>query len=195
MYNYIIRNYRRYRRKTEYIIITHARNLIENIYIDPIVIKGGGRKFTWGIWQRYWIDDLKKPALPCHYFMEYLDKDYVIYTGLYDFQPSFYIEDLVSAGVIDYKYLNSMLIIIGDDFSTNTIERRMSEHLSDKVLTGLLRTYELDFTRIKYIDECLKPEWKENLANSTLEYQIEPAKHFDFNVIKGDLDKYRKKLT
>jgi esterase/lipase superfamily enzyme len=192
MYNYVIKNYKRFRRKTEYIIITHARNLIENFYIDPVVIQGS-RHYTWGIWQRYWLDDLKKPALPCHYFMEYLDKDYVIYTGLYDFQPSYYIEDMVSAGIIDYKYLNSMLIIVGDDFSINTVERRMSEHLSDKVLTGLLRTYELDFTRIKYIDDCLKPEWKENLQNSVLEYKYEPAKYFDFQVIKGDLDKYKKR--
>lgn len=189
---YIIRNYRRFRRKTEYIIITHARNLMEKVYIDPSVIQSTN-KYTWGIWQKYFIEDLKKPALPCHYFEEYLDRDYAVFKGIADFQPSYFIEDLVSAGVIEYKYLNSILIVIGDDFSVNTIENRLVEHLCDKVITPLLRTYELDFTRVKYIDDCLEESWEENLKYSTLEYKYVKAKYFDFQTIKSNIDKYKKK--
>jgi hypothetical protein len=189
---YIIRNYKRFRRKTEYIILTHARNLIENFYIDPAVIQGN-KKYTWGIWQNYWISELKKPALPCHYFVELLDTDYVIFKGLHEVQPSFFIEDLVSAGVMKFDYLNAILVVISDDFSINTVENRMAEHISDKVLTGLLRHYQLDFTRVKYIDECLTDEWKDNLKFSTLEYKYTPARYFDFQKIKSNIDKYKKK--
>jgi hypothetical protein len=189
---YIIRNYKRIRRKTEYIIITHARNLIEKFYIDPIVIQGN-RGYTWGIWQNYWIDEVKHPAVPCHYFVEMLDKDYVVYKGIHEVQPSYYVEDMVSAGVIDFQYLNSLLIVVADDFSINTVENRMAEHLSDKVITGLLREYKLDFTRVKYIDDCLTSDWENNLKFSTLEYKYTPAKYFDFQVIKTNIDKYKKK--
>jgi hypothetical protein len=189
---YIIRNNRRIRRKTEYIIITHARNLMEKFYIDPMVIQSN-RQFTWGIWQQYWIEDLKREVLPCHYFQEFLDKDYVVYKGLADFQPSYYIEDLIQAGVMEYKYINSILIVVADDWSINTVERRLSQHLANTVLTPLLRQFELDFTRIKYIDECLMDDWENNLKYSTLEYKYTPARYFDFQVIKSDLDKYKKK--
>lgn len=189
---YPIINYKRIRKRTDYIILTHSRNLIEKLYIDPVVYKNN-KQFTWGIWQRYFMEDLKKPALPCHHFVEFLDRDYVIYNGLYDFQPSYYMEDLVSAGIIDYKYINSILVVIQDDFSINTLERRLSEHLSDKLLTGMLRQYELDFTRIKYLDDCLQENWEENLKFSTLNYQYTKSKFFDFNTLKQDLDKYKKK--
>jgi hypothetical protein len=189
---YQIRNYKRIRRKTDYIILTHARNLIENFYIDNAVIQGS-KRYTWGLWQTYWIEDLKKPALPCHYFVELLDTDYVVFKGIHEVQPSFFIEDLVSAGVMKVDYLNSMLIVISDDFSINTLENRMAQHLSDKVLTGLMREYELDFTRIKYIDECLTDDWENNLKFSTLDYKYTPEKYFDFQIIKSNLDKYKKK--
>jgi len=189
---YIIRNYKRIRRKTEYIILTHARNLIENFYIDPIVIQGN-RGYTWGIWQNYWVDEVKHMILPCHYFTELLDNDYVIYKGIHEIQSSYYIEDMVSAGVIDFQYLNSLLIVIGDDFSIHNVENRMAEHLCDKVLTGLIRQYHIDFTRIKYIDDCLTKDWENNLKFSTLAYKYTLGKFFDFQVIKKNLDKYEKK--
>jgi hypothetical protein len=193
MPQYIIRNYRRIRRKTEYIILTHARNLIEDFYIDPSVIHSSNRKYTWGMWQNYWIDEVKHMVLPCHYFVEFLDKDWVVYKGLHEVQPSYYIEDMVSAGVIKYQYINSILIVIADDYSINTVDRRMSEHLCDKVITGLLREYSLDFTRVKYIDDCLTENWEENLKYSTLTYKYTPAKYFDFQIIKNNIDKYKKK--
>jgi esterase/lipase superfamily enzyme len=188
---YIIRNNRSVRRQTNYIILTHARNLIQDFYIDPVVIHGNN-KFTWGIWQRYFIEDLKKDLVPCHYFVEQLSTDYVIYRGMNEFQPSYFVEDLVSASIIDYKYRNSLLVVIGDDFSINTVEERMAQHLSDKLLTGLMKQYNLDFTRIKYIDDCLKPEWKENFKYSSLEYKYTEEKYFDFQTIKTNLDKYKK---
>lgn len=189
---YILRNYKRIRRKTEYIILTHARNLMEDFFIDNSVILPN-HKYTWGIWQNYFIEDLKKPALPCQYFTEFLDKDYVVYKGIADFQPSYYIEDLVSAGVMKYQYLNSILVVIADDFSINTVDNRLAEHLSDKVLAPLLRQFNLDFTRVKYIDECLHDDWKNNLKYSTLQYKYVPQKFFDFQVIKSNIDKFKKK--
>jgi hypothetical protein len=189
---YIIRNYKRFRRRTDYIMITHARNMMEKFYIDPSVILPNNR-YTWGTWQRYWMEDLKRDALPCHYYEEFLDRDYVVYRGLAEFQPSYYIEDMVQAGVIQYKYLNSILVVVADDWSVNTVERRLSEHLADKVLTPLMREYELDFTRVKYIDDCLMEDWEKNLKMSTLTYKYTPAKYFDFQVLKSDIDKFKKK--
>ena len=135
---YILRNNKRIRRRTDYIILTHSRNLIEDFYIDPVVIQGY-RGYTWGIWQNYFLRDLKKPTLPCHYFTEYLDDDFVIFKGLGDISFSYYLEDLASAGVIKFPYINSILIDVGVDFSLNIPDTRMYEHLCDKVICPLLR--------------------------------------------------------
>jgi len=189
---YQIRNFRRFRRKTEYIILTHARNLQEKMYINNEVLRDN-KYYTWGIWQKYWLDDLKRQALPCHYFVERIDTDYVVFKGLNDFQPSQYIEDMVSAGVMKYDYINAILIVIGDDFSMNTVETRLMQHLADKVVTGLLRTHELDFTRVKYIDECLSENWKESLESSTLDYQYKENLFYDKQILLTNINKYKKK--
>lgn len=188
---YIIRNDRRIRRKTQYIILTHSRNLIEDFYINPKVIQGY-HGYTWGLWQKYFIKDLQKDLLPCHYFAEYLENDYVIYKGLGDVQYSYFLEDLVSASIIPYQYLNSILIDIGIDFSLYIPDNRLYEHLADKLICPLIREYKLDFTRVKYIDDCLNENWEENLKNSTLKYKYTKAQFFDFNILKLNLDKYKK---
>lgn len=189
---YIINKDRRIRRKTEYIILSSVRNTQEDFSIEPDLLVDN-TMFTWGIWQNYYIDYLQKKLLPCHYFIEKVESDWVIYKGLNIFQPSYFIEDLVSCGVINRNYMNAILILIGQDYSKYTVDKRMSQHLSDKVLTELMRNYKIDFNHIKYIDECFTKDWKENLKFSNIKYKIEPERYFDRQVIKEYVDKYNKK--
>lgn len=189
---YSIRPNRRIRPWTNYIILSHSRNLITKFYIDPKVIEGYNG-YTWGIWQKYWIEENKRDILPCHYFCEYLDKDYVIYKGLADIQPSWYLEDLVQGGVIKRQYLSSIFIVIGIDFSTNIPDTRLFQHLADKLISPMLREYQLDFTKVLYLDECLADNWETNLKMNRLEYKYVPQKYFDMSQLKTQIDKYKKK--
>lgn len=187
---YQIYNYRKKRVRTDYIILCHSLDLIkESIYINPIVLKGN-YKYTWGIFQNYWIRNINKRALPCHYFVELLDKDYVIYNGLPEFKPSYYIEDLVKNNIIEYKYKNSILIVMQENLNIEPPELRMFDHVCDKLLAELVKRYHLDWTRIKTLDECLTLDWSEQLKLSNIDYKITKMKYLDKLKLKLSYNKY-----
>lgn len=185
-----LKKFRRIRRRTDYILLVPSVMLMEKFYIDPLVINSG-RMYTWGIWEKYFLDDLKKEALPCHYFMEQVADDYVCYKGLPDFQPSYFAEDLVSAGIIDYKFRNSIVVVLGENFNIDVFSTRFAEQLACKVVAPLLREYSLHPERIKFIDECLKEDWKTSLSYSTLQYDIKESNYFDINKLLQAVNKYK----
>ena len=187
---YQIYNYRKRKLRTDYIILCQSSSLIKsNIYINPLVLQGN-YKYTWGIFQDYWIRNINKYALPCHYFIELLNTDYVIYNGLPEFKPSYYIEDLVKNKIIEYKYKNSILIVMQEDFSIDIPERRMFDHMCDKVLSNLVKKYNLEWKRIKTLDECLTLDWEEQLKFSNLNYKIKKMTFFNKFNLKVSYNKY-----
>ena len=190
-YQYIMYNSRRRRPFTKHIILTHLPNLIEDFYIEPTAVTHNSY-FTVGILNEYFMRYLKKPQLPYHYYIDKIGDEWFNFKGLAEFQPSYFVEDLVQAGVIKYEYLNSMLIIISDDYSRYTVDDRMSEKLCHEVITDLMRRYDLSFDKIEYIDDCLTENWKENLKTSNLKYDYIPAKYFDFQKIKVNINKFKK---
>lgn len=189
-YQYVIKNNKRIRRFTKHIIITHVRNLIENFYMPPDAISHNNY-FTAGIMEQYFMHSLKKEMLPYHFYIDNIGDDWYVFKGLREMQPSYFIEDLVSAGVIKYEYINSILIVVSDDFSLYPINKRMSEQLSSKLVTELFRKYKLHFDDLHYIDECLNDNWEENLRTSDLIYKYKPAKFFDKNILMQDLYKFK----
>jgi hypothetical protein len=186
-----LRRFKRIRLRTDYIVLIPSTLLIEEkFFIDPLVINSGNM-YTWGIWEKYFLHSLKKEALPCHYFTELVGEDYVTYKGLPDFQPSYFMEDLVSAGIIDYKYRNSLVVVVGENFNLHTLEKRLAEQLASKVLSPLLRINKLHPERIKFIDECFKEDWKTSLKYSTLDYKLTESKYFDINILLSAIFKYK----
>lgn len=188
-YEYIIRNNRRIRPFTKNIIITHVGNLIESHFISPDAVTHNNY-FTTGVMEQYFMRSLKKPMLPYHYYVDNISEDWYIFKGLREFQPSYFIEDLVSAGVIKYEYINSIIIVISDDFSRYPISGRMSEQLTSKLITELFREYKLHYDKLFYIDECLTDNWEENLRTSNLSYKYKTGPYFDKSMIKVDINKF-----
>lgn len=191
-YQYVMYNNKRKRRKTEFIILTHAKNLVETGFpVDPDVITHNNY-FTWNIFEHYWMKSLDKETLPCHYFIENIGSDWYSFKGLCEFQPSYFIEDLVSASVIKYQYLRSMLIVIGEDFTKYPVDDRMSEQLAQKILTDIQYRYGVPDNKILYIDECLTDDWENCLRMSNLKYKYQPAKYFDMQQIIKNTKKFKK---
>ena len=188
-YEYIIRNNRRIRPFTKSIIITHVSNLIENHFISPDAVTHNNF-FTAGVMEQYFMRSLKKPMLPYHYYVDNIGEDWYIFKGLREMQPSYFIEDLISAGVIKYEYINSILIVISDDFSRYTVDSRMSEQMTSKLITELFRRHKLHYDKLFYIDECLTDNWEENLKTSNLLYKYKPGPYFDKTMIKMDINKF-----
>lgn len=190
-YQYIMYNSRRVRPFTKHIILTQVGNLIEDHYISPDAITHNDF-FTAGVIEEYCMRYLKKEQLPYHYYIDKIGDDWFNFKGLAEFQPSYFIEDLVQAGVIKYEYLDSIVIVLADDFTRYPVDNRMSEKLCHQVLSDLLRRYKLHFEQVHYIDDCLTDNWEENLKTSTLKYNYQLQKYFDFEKIKVNINKFKK---
>lgn len=189
MNTFPIKKFKRIRRRTDYIILVPSLLLKEDFYIDGIV-EDSGRLFTYGIWEKYWLKELAKDSLPCHYFSERIAEDFYVMKCLPDFQPSYFLEDLVQAGIINYKYRNSIMVVIGENFNRYPLDRRFCEQISSKVLDPLLREYGIHQDRILFIDEILNSNWKESFKESTLKYNLVTSKHFDMNILRQAINKY-----
>lgn len=178
---YDIKRYRSKRFNTNYIIIAHAVDLIKpDIYINPVVNRGT-YKLTWDIWQEYWYLYQKKLDVPCHYFVELLNKDYVVFTGLAMQKKSYFLEELANAGLIKDEYRDSLLVLIGENFEYDLPEQRLYQHLANRILSPLCYQYKINFEdRVLTLDEILVPNWKEILDNhKILNYQITPMNYWN----------------
>jgi hypothetical protein len=193
LYNIYNRKDVDYRKENEYIILTHVRNTWKlNTVMEPRA-KIGTYHFTWGLWQNYYNRIIGMRILPCHFFTELVDKDYVVYQGLNIIQQSYYLRELSDANIINYKYRDAILVVIGEDYSIDKIEDRMVEHLSDKLLTGLTSLFGMNQeTSIKYIDEILVSDWQIKLRESGLNYDITPAKYFNMDDLRFTMREYFK---
>jgi bifunctional DNA-binding transcriptional regulator/antitoxin component of YhaV-PrlF toxin-antitoxin module len=193
LYNIIPRS-GNYRRKSQYIVLTQIKNLYElGTFLDPDVLRGS-YKYTWGTLQEYFCYRLAhRRVLPCHYFCELLDKDYVVYNGLPLVQQSYFLDDLASNMIIPYEYRESILVAIGEDLEIDVMDNRMVSHLSDKVLSPLMKEYGISPDRVVILDDILTQNWESALYNSDLGYNISTHKYFDdvsFNIY---LKKYLKR--
>ena len=178
---YDIKRYRSKRFNTNYIIIAHAVDLIKpDIYINPVVNRGT-YKLTWDIWQEYWYLYQKKLDVPSHYFVELLNKDYVVFTGLAMQKKSYFLEELANAGLIKDEYRDSLLVLIGENFEYDLPEQRLYQHLANRILSPLCYQYKINFEdRVLTLDEILVPNWKEILDNhKILNYQITPMNYWN----------------
>jgi len=191
---YKIHNYKKNKRdnRIDHIILTQAKNLYQKgTYLQPDNMLGSYH-YTWGDWQSYFYEELKLKRLPMHYYTELVDQDYVIYKGLNKYTRSKFLQDLVKHHVIPYKYLDSLLVVIGEDYTVDPMDKRMYNHLSDKLFSEIMYYNDINYNQIIYLDDILTRDWKQMLKNSPLEYQIEPAKFFDPHYMYIQMKDYKK---
>ncbi|WPH64114.1 hypothetical protein [Staphylococcus phage vB_StaM_PB50] len=188
---YDIKQDRRRRSNTfqTHVVITHMNNLIlkENKFDDRNILKGS-YKYSWGKVQNYLIRHANIRALPMHYFVELIDKDYVVIEALSDYKPSYYLQELADKGIIPQKYRNSILIAISDDFSLYNPETRMFKHLSDKLLIPLAKRHRLSFHEIKLIDEIYSDDYIDKL--NTNRFETKSMIKFDKQRLKNQFNMY-----
>lgn len=184
---YDIKRFRSKRHNTKYIILAHAVDLIRSdIYINPVVNRGT-YKLTWDIWQEYWYLYQKKLDVPCHYFVELLNNDYVVFTGLAMQKKSYFLEELANAGLIKDEYKDSLLVLIGENFEYDLPERRLYQHIANRILSPMCYQYKINFEdRVLTLDEILVPNWKEILENhKVLKYQFSPMSYWNQDLFIG----------
>lgn len=185
----------RVRRNTDYIILVPSLLFRDKVIPPDGLVLDSGPMYTWNIWEKYFLHKLGKESLPCHYYFDKVGKDYVTIVGQNEMNPSYFIDDLVQASIINYKYLNSIVIMIGEDFNKRGMNRRMLEQLVCKLLIPLMKRFKLNKTRIKFIDECFLPNWEDSLKYSKLRYTLTESSYFDINFLTQFINKYNIKTS
>ena len=191
--NYRIWANRERRFRTDYIILTHLPNLEIKDHLLPDDMKKSRNKYTWNQWQKYFIKWGNDRKLPVHYFIEMVDHDWAVMKGLEDTKPSYYIDELVSQGIVEGKYRNAVVVFIGENYDLRNLDPRCIEHLSSKVLVPLVKRFKLSWDRIMYLDECLT----ESFVNSDFDitgsrWMYEPMKNFDMVRVRNIYSLYDK---
>lgn len=191
--NYRIWANRERRFRTDYIILTHLPNLEIKDHLLPDDMKKSRNKYTWNQWQKYFIKWGNDRKLPVHYFIEMVDHDWAVMKGLEDTKPSYYLDELVSQGIIEGKYRNAVVVFIGENYDLRNLDPRCIEHLSSKVLVPLVKRFKLSWDRIMYLDECLT----ESFVNSDFDitgsrWMYEPMKNFDMVRVRNIYSLYDK---
>lgn len=192
--NYKIYPNRERRFKTEYIILVHMPNFEIKDHLLPEEMKRSKNKYTWNSWQKYFIKWGNDRKLPVHYFEEMVDHDWAIMKGLEDTKPSYYWDELVAQGVVESKYRNAVVIMLGEDYNLRNIEPRCIEHLSSKVLVPLVKRFKLSWDKIMYFDECLTEGFVSDDYDMTRrsKWSYVPMKNFDMVRVRNIYSVYDK---
>lgn len=187
---YNIRPDRRRRSSSDpHVIITHMPNLLlkDFSYGNENLIRGS-YKYSWGRTQNYLIRHAFRYGLPMHYYVELLDKDYVVFKGISEYKPSYYVNELVDLGIIQRKYRDAILVVIAEDFSLTTPDERMFSHLADKVLVHIKKTMGIPYNKIDYIDECYTDSYLDHLDECR--FKFKPMTKFDKSKMQLYFRKY-----
>jgi hypothetical protein len=181
------------RSETKYVVLTQCRSLYEqNAYISNDALLGGTYKCTWIEWQKYWYYHTDHRKIPCHYFCEFLDDNYVIYIGNPLVNRSYFLEDLADARIIPERYRNALLISLSDDFRMTFPDKEMLNNLADKLLSTLMCEFPIDENSIVLLDDILTSDYDFALKENNLTYDIQPMTKFNMMELKVILKNYRK---
>lgn len=194
---------RRARKKTEYIILTQAKNFFVQGTVVPEFIKNGTMKITSRIWEEYFYK-LINPALiargsedhglPYHYFAELIGDDYMMVLGNPDFTYSYFIKHLVEARIIPAKYLNSIVIAMNENLSLDIPEKRFLTLMAHRIISPLLMKKEYNITpeKVVYIDDII--DWDrlgEKIKQSMLPYVIEKTNLWQRDILNTEVIKQK----
>lgn len=185
--NILKRNY------TRHIILTPATNFIEsNSYINNIVYNSS-KYYTWDIYEKYFVENLHHYTLPCHYFIERVNEDYVSIVGEQIHSPSYWIELMANIGAINYDFRYSIVIGLGFNFNKYPLDRRLCIQLSKKVLCPLLYKYKLSPEDIYFIDDILNDDYQDIINTFMKGHKIiiNKSKYFDINILMQYVEKYK----
>jgi len=192
---YEIRNFERKRGSTKHIIIVPAHFFIEKNSFFNSRDTIGSSKYTWGKWQRYFYLELVKWEMPCHFFVEQLGNDYGIFVGNPEYTPSYFLLDMVKYRLMDFDYVNSIVIGVLEDFTIDIPERRLYEMMASRILVPKILEYKTikDNYSVHFIDDILNWERLKEVEGMRdyPEYDIRRSKYFS----KTDLELYLKKFN
>lgn len=180
------------------IIFMHSLNLINKQVPITNRVLHSTDKPTFPIWQDYLLNKISihnaeyysKFKLPFHYYMEFLDDDYVAYLGLSQYKTSWFLEEMVNYGIIDSRYKNYLLVVSDTNFERDYVPQRLYDQLVQKILDPLMHQWQFDINDIKYYDEILLDDFDKKMENNPkFHWEYHPMLKFNFIRFKQSVDR------
>ena len=157
----VIRPDNTYRRRANNIIIAQIHSLTPlNAVFDPSIWGGGSSTYTWKRVQEFFSRSplARHRQLPMHYYMEYLNDDYVTYVGCPVTNRSWFLDLAVAARVIPIAYRDDILIVTQENYSVESMERRCWQHLAHNTITPLMRTFDIPKERVLFFENIVNED-------------------------------------
>lgn len=199
MSNYTIQKDRtkRISERPSAIVLVHANDLIHTGYPISPKLRRSTDSYTWGLWQDYFLNQVSKNnsgwyskfKLPMHYFIELVDTDYAVNMGLSEYKQSWFLERMANFGIIDGKYKNALLVVIGANMNFDFLPQRFYDQLTQKVLDPLMHRYMLTLDDIFYYDEILTDTYDKKMTNPDFKFEFEPMSKYNFLMLKLAVDR------
>ena len=175
---YALRTDNTYRKQNRYIIISMLSTITPKYtmaeLMRPDTLSVGNNRFTWQEVQSFFVRNplARKRQLPMHYYAEYLDNDYNIYTGLPFTNTSWVIEKMIDLGVLNEYYKDAILIVLQEDYSVETLDNRILEILAHQVISPYLAEYDISrYNGVFFLERLLDYSIIEEMNNSNVDLQ------------------------
>ena len=169
--------------KPRNIMLVPLHNMIvRNHMFEPRLLKGTYRR-QWRAFEEYCYEDLMMEQMPCHYFVEFLDRDYVAYVAAPLTTRVSFAEILSDAGAIDYQHRHDIVVVIAEDFRLETADRRMLQFVMHTVVSPIMKIYGLGYEKVKLVDRAWMSDSAPKRAllfpNELRRFQLDKSKYWD----------------
>jgi hypothetical protein len=182
-----------YRRQGQYIIIAQIESLVPlHTTLEPRIWGGGNSDFTWKILQRFYSRHplSRNGQFPQHYYMEYLYDDYVVYVGCPLSNKSWFLQLAVENKILPIQYLDSILIVLQENYSIESMEKQLWKILAHTTLTPLMRLFEIPRERVVFFEKIANS----NIATSSdWPFRWRDPVFLDSNQLMLELKEYEKR--
>ena len=147
---------RDYRRQGKHIIIAQMESIVPlHATMDPSIWGAGDIAYTWKRVQEFYYrrPEARNGQMPCHYYSEYLDDDYVTYVGCPLTNRSWFLQMAVAAGVLPVVYNDAILIVLQENYGVEVTDKRLWRILSHTVISPLMRMFDVTRDRVLFFEK------------------------------------------
>jgi len=182
-----------YRRVGRHIVLCTLESMVpRDSVLDPSIwAVGGNTEYTWGKvqWTYTRLPQARRNLLPMHYYVEYVDSDYVTYVGAPLTNRSWFLQEAAAKGVIPTMMADAVLVALQENYAVEVTERRLWKLLAANLLTPLMRQLEVPRERVVFLEQVCNEE----VARSAgWLYKYRSPKYLDRTTLDHFLKVFRK---
>jgi len=189
------KKWKRVREPTGILLVPLHNLMVRGTVWEPRMLRSSYR-YSWGKYQRYFYEDLQASQPPCHFYVEFLEDDYVFFSGIGRSQVSWFLYELAATGAIPHGRKDDILIVLNDDFREGVPDRRMLQGIANFLITPMMREYGMAVNRVRFFDDALAPNAAEKALenkNQLRRFILEESRYWDHHQMESHVKEYLKR--